>query len=101
MKTLEGIIVANKTQNTAIVVVTRRVAHPLYKKLLKKSKRYKTDTNNITISLGDRVRIAETRPMSKEKHFKILEVIKKSVGAVLELTEASVKKTKTAEGEVK
>jgi len=75
-KTIVGKIVSLKMNNTAIVEVTRRVAHPLYKKLLKKSKRYKADTNGLTLSLGDSVKIVSVRPISKEKNFKISEVIK-------------------------
>ncbi|PIR80024.1 MAG: 30S ribosomal protein S17 [Candidatus Levybacteria bacterium CG10_big_fil_rev_8_21_14_0_10_35_13] len=75
-KTIVGKIVSLKMNNTAIIEVTRRVAHPLYKKLLKKSKRYKADTNGLTLSLGDSVKIVSVRPISKEKNFKISEVIK-------------------------
>ena len=75
-KTIVGKIVSLKMNNTVIVEVTRRVAHPLYKKLLKKSKRYKADTNGLTLSLGDSVKIVSVRPISKEKNFKISEVIK-------------------------
>lgn len=71
-----GKIVSLKMGNTAVVEVTRKVTHPLYKKLLKRSKRYKVDINGITLSLGDSVKIVSTRPLSKNKHFKILEVKK-------------------------
>lgn len=75
-KILEGKIVSLKMGNTVVVEVTRRVTHPLYKKLLKRSKRYKVDTNGITLSLGDSIKIVSTRPISKDKHFKVLEVKK-------------------------
>jgi len=75
-KILEGKIVSLKMGNTAIVEVTRKVAHPLYKKLLKKSKRYKVDTVGSNLSLGASVKIVATRPISKNKFFKILEVTK-------------------------
>lgn len=71
MKRLEGKVVSLKMQNTAIVEVLRTVVHPLYKKRLKRSKRYKVDTNGQEISLGETVTIVETKPISKDKHFKI------------------------------
>jgi small subunit ribosomal protein S17 len=76
VRTFTGIIVSLKMNRTAVVEVTRRTAHPLYKKLLKRSKRIKADTGSLNLVLGQNVRIAETKPMSKEKFFKVLEVIK-------------------------
>lgn len=75
-KTLEGNVVSVKSLNTIIVEITRRVPHPLYKKVTKRTKRYKVDKAGIEVSLGDKVRIESTRPISKEKYFKILKVIK-------------------------
>lgn len=75
-KILNGKIVSLKSQDTAVVEVTRKVAHPLYKKLMKKTKKFKADSRGQTLSLGDRVKIVSIRPISKEKHFKVLEVIK-------------------------
>lgn len=75
-KTFEGEVVSLKMQNTAVVKITRRKLHPLYKRLLKRSKKYKVDTAGLSLKVGDRVRISETRPISKEKYFKVLEVIK-------------------------
>lgn len=75
-KMLEGKIVSLKMQNTVVVEVTYRKPHPLYKKLLKKSKRYKVETEGQSVSIGDKVRIVETKPISKAKYFKIMEVVK-------------------------
>lgn len=75
MQILEGIVISNKTLKTAIVEVSRRTPHKIYKKLIKRSKKYKVDVNNVSIKLGDRVKIINIRPISKEKHFKILNVI--------------------------
>lgn len=75
MKTLEGIVVSAKMLKTAVVEVTRKTPHPLYKKLLKRSKKYKVDTTGFKVAVGDWVRISKTRPLSKEKHFKIVEKI--------------------------
>lgn len=69
MKIFEGIVVSTSMQNTAVVKVTRSVTHKLYKKVLKRSKKYKVDTEGIKVSVGDSVKIIETRPISKDKHF--------------------------------
>jgi len=76
-KTLRGKVVSTKMQDTVVVEVVRRVAHPLYRKLLKRSKRYKVASAGQTVAVGDTVRIVETRPIAKDKHFKVLEVVKK------------------------
>ena len=75
-KTFEGTVVSVKMQNTAVVEVFRRKPHPLYKKLLKRSTRFKAETGGVSINIGDKVRITETKPISKDKHFKLMEVIK-------------------------
>lgn len=59
-------------KETAVVEVTRIRPHPLYRKLLKRSKKYKVDTVGKEVALGQTVKIVETKPLSKEKHFKIL-----------------------------
>ncbi len=76
-KILEGIIVSLKMSKTAVVKITIVKEHPMYKKLVKKHKKIKADTSDLKLSLGDRVKMEETRPISKDKHFKILEVLKK------------------------
>lgn len=70
-------VVSIKMQNTVVVEVSRRVPHPLYKKLLKKSKHFNTDTAGKTVEVGNEVRIVETKPISKTKYFAIKEVITK------------------------
>jgi small subunit ribosomal protein S17 len=75
-KTLDGVIVSVKMQKTAVVRVTRRFSHPLYKKLIKKDNKLNVDIGTFIAKVGDRVKITETKPISKTKHFKILEVIK-------------------------
>lgn len=71
-KILTGTVVSNKMKNTAVVAVGRVVAHPLYGKKLKRTTRFSADTNNISVEVGDIVRIEETRKLSKTKHFKII-----------------------------
>ena len=75
-KILEGIVVSVKMKNTVIVSVTRRFPHPLYKKLIKKDNKLNVDVANFKPNIGDRVKIIEAKPISKTKHFKVLEVIK-------------------------
>jgi small subunit ribosomal protein S17 len=75
-KTFNGKIVSLKMNRTAVVEVTRKRPHPLYKKVIKRESNYKADTGDLTLTLGQKVKIAETKPMSKGKFFKIVEVIK-------------------------
>jgi len=75
-KTLNGKIVSLKMQKTAVVEVERKSPHPLYKKIIKVNKRYKADSGDLTLNIGDRVKIGEVSPISKDKKFKILEVLK-------------------------
>jgi len=76
-KVFEGVVVSLKMQKTAVVQVARVTSHPIYKKLIKKDRKIKADTSSFDLAVGDRVRIGKTRPLSKLKHFKILEVLKK------------------------
>jgi len=71
MKILEG-VVKSFSQNTAIVEVTRKVPHPMYKKLLKKGSSFKADLGGSVVKIGDMVKISETRPFSKQKYFKLV-----------------------------
>ena len=75
-KTFTGIIVSLKMNKTAVVEVTRKKPHPLYKKLLKRSSKFKADTGDLNLAVGQKVKITETKPISKEKFFVITEVIK-------------------------
>lgn len=70
-KKYTGKVISIKMQGTVIVEVERKVIHPLYKKVLKRSSKYKVDSNFIELQVGDKVNIVETRPISKEKHFKV------------------------------
>jgi small subunit ribosomal protein S17 len=72
-KILFGKVVSAKMKNTAIVEVSRLVPHPLYKKLLKRSKKYKIPTNGQELKIGQAVKIIETKPVSKDKHFALLQ----------------------------
>lgn len=75
-KTLTGKIVSVKMSKTVVVEVVRKTPHPLYKKLIRRSKNIKADSGELTLNVGDSVKIVQTRPISKNKFFKVLEVIK-------------------------
>jgi len=72
-KRLQGIVVSDKMNKTAVVSVTRYVKHPKYQKYIKKSKKYKAHDEENKAKTGDRVTIEETRPISRDKHFKIVD----------------------------
>lgn len=78
MNILEGIVVGVNNKLALLVEVTRRTPHARYKKLIKTKKTYKVDPNGKTAGFGDRVKISETRPMSKDKRFKIIEILGKA-----------------------
>jgi small subunit ribosomal protein S17 len=71
MKIISGKVVSAKMKNTLVVEVIRYHRHPLYKKYLKRSTRYKVHCEDSSIKEGDRVKIVSTRPISKEKHYKV------------------------------
>ena len=72
-KVLTGVVVSDKMDKTIVVSVTRFVEHKKYKKRLKISKKYKAHDENNTKKVGDKVEIVETRPISKDKKFKVVE----------------------------
>ena len=74
MKTLTGKVVSKKTPKTLIVEVEKQRVHPLYKKIMRSSKRYKVHDEKEIGKMGDIVKIVSTRPLSKDKYFKIEEV---------------------------
>lgn len=70
-KTIIGKVISTKMNKTITVLVERKIVHPKYKKVIKKHKKYKVHNDDDTIKLGDLVEIIETRPISKEKNFKV------------------------------
>jgi len=74
-KAREGLVVSNKMAKTVVVAVETRKVHPLYKKAIRLSKKYKAHDENGACKIGDRVRIVETRPLSKEKRWRVTEVM--------------------------
>lgn len=73
-KVLKGVVVSDKMQDTAVVKVERFVKHPKYGKYIKRAKRYHAHNPDNKYHTGDEVLIGKTRPMSKRKHFEIIEI---------------------------
>ena len=69
---LEGVVVSDKMDKTVVVKVERRVMHPIYKKFIKRSKRYAAHDENNQCKLGDVVKIRECRPLSRSKRWEVL-----------------------------
>ena len=74
-KTQIGIVVSDKMEKTAVVKVDRLVKHPVYNKYIKRSAKYKAHDEENAAKIGDRVLIVETRPTSKDKRWKIRQII--------------------------
>ncbi|MEK7063041.1 MAG: 30S ribosomal protein S17 [Patescibacteria group bacterium] len=72
-KTLSGVVVSDKMKDTVVVKVVRFVKHSKYKKYFKVAKKYKAHNPGNTVHVGDKVQIKETRPISKDKHFIVIE----------------------------
>lgn len=77
-KTRIGIVVSDKMDKTIVVELEDRKQHALYGKIMRSNKKVKAHDENETAGIGDRVLIAETRPLSKDKHFRLVEVVEKA-----------------------
>jgi small subunit ribosomal protein S17 len=75
-KTKIGVVKSNKMQKTVVVSIEKSVKHPLYKKILKRTKNLKAHDENNKCQVGDQVLIAETRPLSKDKCWRVVEILK-------------------------
>lgn len=73
-----GVVSSNKMDKTISVYVERRVKHPIYNKTMKSSKKYLAHDENNSCNIGDTVRIMETRPLSKRKRWRLLEIIERA-----------------------
>lgn len=78
-KTLSGVVVSDKMDKTVVVKVDRAVKHPMYLKTIKKSSKFKAHDEGNSCHVGDKVVIEETRPISKDKRWKVKEVVGKAV----------------------
>ena len=81
---LIGTVVSDKTDKTVTVLVERKVKHPLYGKIIRRSKKYHAHDEDNAFKTGERVRIEETRPFSKTKTWKVLDRLQASKGTALE-----------------
>ena len=77
-KTRVGKVVSNKMDKTIVVAIEDSVKHPLYKKIIKRTVKFKAHDENNTCNIGDRVEIMETRPISKDKRWRLVEVLEKA-----------------------
>ena len=77
-KTRIGKVVSDKMDKTIVVAVETRVPHPLYKKIIKRTYKLKAHDENNDCGSGDTVRVMETRPLSKDKRWRLVEVIEKA-----------------------
>lgn len=73
-----GIVTSDKMNKTVVVTVEQRAMHPLYKKTVISSKKYKAHDEENTCGVGDKVRIVETRKLSKDKNWRVAEIIEKA-----------------------
>ena len=77
-KTRTGIVVSDKMQKTIVVELEDRKQHALYGKILRTNSKVKAHDEDEIAGIGDRVRIQETRPLSKDKHFRLIEIVEKA-----------------------
>ena len=77
-KTRVGVVVSDKMDKTITVAVKYRVRHPLYGKIMNRTKRFKAHDENNACGIGDTVRVMETRPLSHDKRWRLVEIIEKA-----------------------
>lgn len=73
-----GTVVSDKMKKTIVVKTERTTTHPLYKKTIKRYKKFKAHDENNSAKIGDKVKIIESRPLSKEKRWRLIEIIEKA-----------------------
>ena len=77
-KTRVGVVVSDKMDKTIVVAIRTRVKHPLYGKIMNRSRKLKAHDEENSCGIGDTVRVMETRPLSKEKRWRLVEIIEKA-----------------------
>ena len=77
-KTRTGKVVSNKMEKTIVVAVVDNVKHPLYGKIVKRTYKLKAHDENNECNIGDRVKVMETRPLSKDKRWRLVEIIERA-----------------------
>ena len=78
-KSFIGRVVSDKMDKTVVLAVTRRIAHSRYNKVVKRTTKYKAHDEKYECKVGDMVRVIETRPISRDKRWKVLEIVEKAV----------------------
>jgi len=78
-RTYTAEVVSNRMEKTVVVSVKKTFRHPVYKKVMRRTSQFKAHDEKNECKVGDRVRIRETRPISRDKHWRVVEVIKRSV----------------------
>ena len=77
-KSRTGLVVSDKMQKTVVVAIERRVPHPVYGKMVTRTKRLKAHDEENSAKVGDTVRIVETRPLSKDKRWRVVEIMQRA-----------------------
>ena len=77
-KTRVGLVTSDKMDKTIVVSVTDNVKHPLYNKIVKRTYKLKAHDDNNECRIGDRVKVMETRPLSKDKRWRLVEIVEKA-----------------------
>ncbi len=77
-KTRTGVVVSDKMDKTVVVAIKTKVRHPLYGKMVNRTTKFKAHDENNACGIGDTVKIMETRPLSKDKRWRIVEIIEKA-----------------------
>lgn len=77
-KTRVGKVVSDKMDKTVVIAIQDSVKHPLYKKIIKRTVKFKAHDENNSCGIGDKVLIMETRPMSKDKRWRVVEIVEKA-----------------------
>lgn len=77
-KTRTGTVVSNKMDKTVVIAIEDNVRHPLYKKIIKRTVKLKAHDENNECNVGDRVEVMETRPLSKDKRWRLSKIIQKA-----------------------
>ena len=77
-KTLVGTVVSDKMEKTVVVAIERRMAHPVYGKMMTRTKKLKAHDEENSAKAGDTVRIMETRPLSKDKRWRVVEIVERA-----------------------
>lgn len=77
-----GVVVSDRMTKTVVVKVTRLVRHPTYERVVRRTEKFKADDGSLKAKVGDEVRMEETRPLSKDKCWRLVEILRRSPEAV-------------------